>query len=267
MHAHQRDDIVTALRHAAHGLIARRSIDDLDHTVTQIVVAAVQTVPGADAGGISLTYGSGRIDSRSPSGDDVLRLDRLQTELHEGPCITAIDQPPENGVVVARDLAADPDASRWPAFAPHAVEYGYRAMMSVELSVKGITRAALNLYSCTPDVFDDSARFLAELFGAQAALLLYGAGHAANLTDALETRDVIGQAKGILMERFGVDEDQAFRMLVSSSQDTNVKLISVARWLVSESRTGTRAEPAERTVGGRTGAPSPAGVAPQNSRR
>ncbi|MET0188792.1 MAG: GAF and ANTAR domain-containing protein [Pseudonocardia sediminis] len=266
MHADQRDDIVSALRHAAHGFIARRSIDDLDHTVTQIVVAAVQTVPGADAGGISLTYKNGRIDSRSPSGDDILHLDQMQTELHEGPCITAIDQPPVNGVVVARDLAAEPDASRWPAFAPYAVEYGYRAMMSAELSVKGITRAALNLYSRTPDVFDDSSRFLAELFGAQAALLLYGAGHAANLTDALETRDVIGQAKGILMERFGVDEDQAFRMLVSSSQDTNVKLISVARWLVTEGRTENGAATVEATLGMRAGSRAAQRSSPQDSR-
>jgi hypothetical protein len=80
------------------------------------------------------------------------------------------------------------------------------------------------------------------LFGVQAGLLLYGATHAAQMSRALDTRDVIGQAKGILMERFGVEGDQAFQMLVRSSQDTNIKLADVARWLTtSASRQQARA--------------------------
>jgi AmiR/NasT family two-component response regulator len=65
-------------------------------------------------------------------------------------------------------------------------------------------------------------------------MLLHGADHAARLGHALETRDVIGQAKGILMERFTVDDEEAFRLLVTSSQDTNMKLVDVARWLTGE---------------------------------
>jgi hypothetical protein len=81
------------------------------------------------------------------------------------------------------------------------------------------------------NTFDESARTTAGLFGLQAALLLYGANHARHLSQALESRDLIGQAKGILMERFRVNSEQAFRMLVSSSQDTDIKLVEVARWL------------------------------------
>ena len=83
-------------------------------------------------------------------------------------------------------------------------------------------------------MFDSEARLLAGLFGVQAAMLLHGSEQAAHLGRAVDSRDVIGQAKGVLMERFGVDETEAFQMLVESSQSTNLKLIDVARWLLSE---------------------------------
>jgi hypothetical protein len=104
-------------------------------------------------------------------------------------------------------------------------------LLSTQLSTNGGVRAALNLYSRTAHTFDESARTTAGLFGLQAALLLYGANHARQLGQALASRDLIGQAKGILMERFRVNSEQAFRMLVSSSQNTNIKLVDVARWL------------------------------------
>ena len=110
--------------------------------------------------------------------------------------------------------------------------------MSTHLSANGHHHAALNLYSRTPDVFGPSARTVAGLFGAQAALLLYGAEHASEMAQALGTRDLIGQAKGILMERFSFDDDRAFQMLVRSSQDTNLKLVEVARWLTASADRG-----------------------------
>ncbi|RZT87823.1 AmiR/NasT family two-component response regulator [Pseudonocardia sediminis] len=226
-------ELVSALQSAAKSLIERRSIDDMEHALGQIVLAAVETVPGAAAGGISTTT-DGRIESRSPSGDDVLHLDQRQAELHEGPCITASEEPPDDGVVIAEDLSNDPDAARWPRFAPHAVESGYLSMMSTQLSFDGRTRSALNLYSRRAGTFSEAARTLAGLFAAQAGLLLYGAAHAEHLTQAVDNRDVIGQAKGILMERYTVDAEQAFQMLVSSSQATNVRLVNVARWLTTD---------------------------------
>jgi hypothetical protein len=117
--------------------------------------------------------------------------------------------------------------------------------MSVQLSLHGRRRSALNLYSRTPDVFDASAELTAGVFGLQAAALLHGADHAAELGKALDSRDVIGQAKGILMERFTVDDDEAFQLLVSSSQDTNMKLVDVAHWLTGEAR-ARRAEAGPR---------------------
>jgi hypothetical protein len=224
--------LVEALRSAARDLIDRRSFNDLDKTLGKIVGAAVDTVPGADDGSISLIR-SGRIESLHATGDDIRKLDELQNDLEDGPCITAIEEPPERGALLARDLAGD-DAERWPLFAPRVVDVGYRAMACVSLSTDDGTRAALNLYSRAPGSFDSYSCHVAELFALQATGLIFGANRAIQLEHAVETRDVIGQAKGILMERFTLDDASAFDMLVESSQNTNMKLVDVARWLTHQ---------------------------------
>jgi ANTAR domain/GAF domain len=234
------DQIVVALRTAARDLAERQSMRDLEQTLSQIVASAVATIPGVDAGSLSMTD-EGRIDTRHPTSELIGKLDHTQSELGEGPCISAIEDPPESGVVLAQDLAGA-DAERWPNFAPRAVEAGFRALLSTHLATDGNLRAALNLYSATPNAFDDRSRVLAGLFGVQAGLLLYGAHQAHHLRRAIDNRDVIGRAKGILSERFGVDDDDAFRMLVKSSQDTNLKLTAVAQWL-TESAGTTAARP------------------------
>ncbi|WP_328307887.1 GAF and ANTAR domain-containing protein [Actinomycetospora sp. NBC_00405] len=239
MNTGQHDDLVVALRSAARGLAQQRSIRDLEQTLEQIVASAVVTIPGVDAGSISMTE-HGRIETRHPTSDAIAKLDAKQSELYEGPCITAIEDPPESGTVLARDFAGA-DAERWPRFAPLAVEAGYRSLMSTQLSVNGGMRAALNLYSTGPDAFDEDAETLAGLFGIQAAVLLYGANTAVHLQRAVDSRDQIGQAKGLLRERFKVDDEGAFQMLVKSSQDTNLKLTAVAQWLLDNAdNTGAR---------------------------
>jgi hypothetical protein len=225
-------ELIASLRDAARRLTEHRGIRDLDLTLDRLVHSAVEMIPKVEGGGISRTHGAS-VTSGHATCDEIHALDQLQSRLREGPCVTAADAPPASGLVVAQDLAGD-DAGHWPRFAPAAVEAGYRGLMSVALSVQGGTRSALNLYARDPGVFDSSARLTAGLFGLQAAMLLHGADHAAQLGHALETRDVIGQAKGILMERFGVDDQEAFRLLVTSSQDTNMKLVDVARWLTRE---------------------------------
>ena len=228
------DRVLVALRNAARDLAGRRSIRDLEETLRQIVAAAVDAIPGVDAGSISITE-HGRIETRHPTSEAIGKLDHTQSELREGPCITAIDDPPRCGLVVAEDFAGA-DAERWPRFAPHVVEAGYRALMSTQLTSGAGLRAALNLYSATPNAYDENARTMAGMFGIQASLLLYGAETATHLQRAVDSRDLIGQAKGILMERFKVDDEDAFQMLVKSSQDTNMKLTAVAQWLRNQPR-------------------------------
>jgi hypothetical protein len=237
MSAH--DELAASLRAAAERLLEQRSVRDLDETLSQIVSAAVNLVPSADAGGISMVE-DGVVTSRNPTDPGVTELDRLQSELHEGPCISALEDPAEDGVILADDLAAE-DATRWPRFSPAAVASGYRSVLSTQLQAREGGRAALNLYAAGARAFDQDARQTAALFALQATMLLYGSEAVRGLNRAVESRDVIGQAKGILIERHGIDDTKAFQMLVSASQDTNIKLVEVARWLVSD------------TIAGRTG--------------
>jgi hypothetical protein len=232
VHPGQAEQLVGALRKAAQTLLERQSIRDLQQTLSEIVAAAVDTVPGATAGGIYVSE-DGIVDTRNPTSRGISDLDRLQGELNEGPSITAIESPTEDGVVIARDLGTS-DGATWPRFAPAAVAKGYRSMLATQLATTGPMRASLNLYAAEPYVFDGEARLTAGLFGVQAAMLLHGSEQAAHLGRAVDSRDVIGQAKGILMERFVVAETEAFQMLVESSQSTNLKLVDVARWLVGE---------------------------------
>jgi ANTAR domain/GAF domain len=231
METQYNDDLVIALRRASRALVERRSIRDLEETLGLIVSSAVDTIPGVDAGSISITE-HGRIETRHPTNEAIRKLDDRQSELREGPCIQAIEDPPETGIVVADDFAGA-DAQRWPRFAECAIEAGFRALMSTQLSGERGARGALNLYSHAPGAFDEHARTLAGLFSSQAALLLYGSHQAIHLQRAVDSRDLIGQAKGILMERHKIDDEAAFQMLVRSSQETNLKLTKVACWLTS----------------------------------
>jgi hypothetical protein len=226
------DDLVASLRRAADELVGQRALRDLDGTLSRIVEAAVQLVAGADAAGISMTE-KGQVTSRNPTAPGVTKLDQLQSELHEGPCISALDEPAEDGVVRADDLAGE-DGDRWPRFSPQAVRAGYRSMLSTQLAAADDFRVALNLYASRPHAFDDEARRTAAFFGVQAGALLHGSREAGRLERAVRSRDVIGQAKGILIERYGVDDTEAFQMLVRSSQETNLKLVKIAEWLRSE---------------------------------
>lgn len=231
-----RSDMVLALRQASQELINQHAVRDQDALLGQLVAAAVAMVPAAVGGGITRTQ-ERSVRSSHATSPTIRRLDQLQDRLGEGPCIDAADHPPADGTVLVDDLEDldEPEAQRWGRFAPEAVAAGFRAMLSVSLTGQDRgRRSALNLYATTAHAFDPDARVVAGLFASHAGALLYGADQAAHLNAAISSRDVIGQAKGILMERFTVTAEEAFEMLVRSSQDTNIKLVDVARWLISE---------------------------------
>ncbi len=232
---HSDDELVVTLRCAAQDLLDRRSIRYLERTLSEVVAAAVEMVPAATGGGISRTE-AGTVRSSHATDDTIHKLDERQSELNEGPCITAADDPPRHGIVVADDLDGA-DRERWPHFASFAVDLGFRSVLSTHLASRpGGPRSALNLYAAEPHAFDHHARGIAGIFAVQAATLLYGAEEAQLLGRAVDSRDDIGQAKGILMERFAIDDAEAFQMLVTSSQNTNMKLVDVVGWLLGEAR-------------------------------
>lgn len=216
--------LVSALTAAARDLGVRAGSEQ--EALRSIVSAAVATVPGAEHAGVSLLRRDGTIASYTPTSSTVSEVDQLQSTYREGPCVTALW---DEHTVVVDDL--DTETDRWPRFAPEAAARGVASMLSFQLFLREDTLGALNLYSSLRQGFDNESQVLGGLFASHAALMLAGAQESAQLQQALATRDVIGQAKGILMERFGVDDARAFSMLVESSQTTNLKLVEVARWL------------------------------------
>lgn len=213
---------------AAARLVGPRAGSEME-TASLIAVAAVESVPGAEQAGISLLHSDGSITSHPESENAIGEVDQLQATFREGPCVTALwDQ----HTVLVDDLAAE--VERWPRFAPKASAAGIGSMLSFQLYARENTLGALNLYSQEPRSFTADSRTLGELFAVQAAAALGEARHVAQLHQALETRDVIGKATGILMERYSADADRAFSMLVRTSQETNMKLVAVARWLTSK---------------------------------
>jgi transcriptional regulator with GAF, ATPase, and Fis domain len=204
------------------------SVRGVTETMEVLVDAAVEVVDGADHA--SLSHIRGRALVSASSNDEVGSiLDGIQTGADEGPCLDAIRTAE---IMISSDLRSDP---RWPRYGPAAVDAtGVHSSFAHPLRDEKRAFGALNLFANEVDAFsgDPDQEALITILAAHCAPALAAALHHEAMEAALRTRDIIGQAKGMLMARTDVDEDGAFRMLVSASQRMNVKLAEVARRLV-----------------------------------
>jgi GAF domain-containing protein len=198
---------------------------DTEATLQSIVEGAVALVPGTRWAGVSLIQGRA-VEARVPSDPLVAKLDALQSELNEGPSLSALR---EYRTVLIDDMSLE---SRWPTFSQRATELGVRSLLSFQLYTHQRNLGALNVYGDDVGVFSDESIFVGELLAQHASVALFGSEAEEQFDDALSTRDVIGQAKGIIMERFNVDAFAAFELLRRLSQESNTKLMDVARKVV-----------------------------------
>jgi len=204
-----------------------QSQHDIDLMLDELVRAAVALIPGTDKGSISVVTGRSAVTSQSPSGDLPRRVDAVQAELGEGPCLDAVF---DQQTIQVPDMAHE---QRWPRFAAAAAEAGAASMLSFQLYVEKDNLGALNLYSYRPNAFDDESEHVGLMFASHAAVAFADAQKIDQLNHKAATRDLIGQAKGILMERYNISSDRAFAVLVRVSQHNNRKLRDVAEELVS----------------------------------
>jgi len=207
--------------------------DTLDVVLERVVSLAKQTVPAVTAASVTL-HQNGRGRTSNYTDDTALALDHHQYEAERGPCLEAI----ETNSVVSALLAEQHD--RWPGFVEASLACGVQSVLSTPLSVKAEPLGALNLYSNENRLFDDHERSLAAQFAQQAAVVLantlaYTSATRLNdeLRQAVETREVIGQAKGIIMAQRRCTRDEAFDVLRRASQRTNRKLRDIAAELVT----------------------------------
>jgi transcriptional regulator with GAF, ATPase, and Fis domain len=202
--------------------------DDTDAVLADIVQAAVTMIPGVEEGSISVVIARKQVRSHAASGELPKIVDGLQDETGEGPCLDAVF---EQKTVRVPDMAAE---KRWPHFAQRAAQAGALAMLSFQLYVDGDNLGALNLYARTPDAFTDESEQIGLLFASHAAIAYSGVHKQENLQQALDTRDLIGQAKGILMERYKLSGSAAFDLLTRVSNHSNTKLRDVADHLIHQ---------------------------------
>ena len=201
---------------------------DLDATLRRITEAAVAVLPDVEAASITVNHANGPLETIAPTAEKLVELDAAQYQLHEGPCYeTATDEVH----VTAPNLAAD---ERFPRYAKVALAAGIRAQAGVRLFDSSKSQDALNLYSTKVGAFENFDSFAA-LFSHQAAVAIAYAREVHNLGEAVRTRKTIGQAIGIVMERYQLTEERAFAFLTRLSQHRNVKLRLVAQEIIAAS--------------------------------
>ena len=200
---------------------------DLDETLGRITAAAVEVLPDVAYASFTVKHGDGRLETFVPTDDLIVGLDKTQYELQEGPCYAAAV---DTVHVTSPHLGADP---RFPSYGPAAVAAGVHAQAGIRLFDGPASNGALNLYSTREGAFDHLGA-LEQLFTHHSAVALAYARQISELQEAVQTRQLIGQAVGVTMERFGLDEARAFGFLARLSQDNNVKLRVVAQRLLEE---------------------------------
>lgn len=200
--------------------------DEPHAALENIVHAAVELIPGCEAGSISAVVGRQRLESQAPSAELPRVVDALQEEAGEGPCLDAAY---EHVTVRVPDMATE---TRWPRFAARAAAAGAASMLSFQLYVEGDNLGALNLYATTAGAFTEESEHVGLLFASHAAIAYAAVQQMSGLVRKVETRQLIGQAQGILMERHKIDSLQAFEHLVRASQQSNTKLREVADRLI-----------------------------------
>ena len=211
---------------------------DVDDVLGRVTEAAVELIAGADCADVLVVAGRRRFESKAATSSLPERLDAVQIALGEGPCLDAAVR---DVVVRSDDLRTEP---RWPRYARAAVEAGVLSMLSVHLYSDHATLGALNLYSLHAGGFDRDDEATAEMLGTHAALASAAASTHRQLTSALASRDVIGQAKGMLMERFDIDAVRAFELLRRLSQEHNIPVARIAADIVAA---GPEHRPRRRT--------------------
>ncbi|HEX7135554.1 MAG TPA: GAF and ANTAR domain-containing protein [Iamia sp.] len=192
----------------------------------RMTALAVETVDGAEHCGVSVVE-RGEVHTAGASDAVPRQVDQIQYDTGEGPCLDAIH---DHEVFETGDIRAEP---RWPSFVARADrETSVRSILCFRLYADEDTMGVLNLYSGRVDAFDDEDRHVASVFAAHAAVALSNARRVGHLQAALDTRDVIATAKGMLMAGTEISDDEAFDILRRASQRLNVKLRVVAERVV-----------------------------------
>ncbi|QBI56597.1 GAF and ANTAR domain-containing protein [Streptomonospora litoralis] len=204
-------------------LVQKPSVEE---TLEGITASAAREIAGTDFAGVSLLHKGGRFTTEAATAPLVREIDDIQYATRQGPCVDAIW---ERGIFAIDDMAHE---QRWPEFVGKVRGLGVESMVSFQLATPRGTLGGLNLYAKKAGAFDTQSRDMGDVLADHAAIALFSARKVWDLQQGMHTRQRIGEATGILMERFKVDDRQAFMLLSKASQDLNTKLRDLAQELV-----------------------------------
>ncbi len=224
-------DLAMRMAELARAVAGPRSVEDV---LSDVTAAALELVPGADTGGVLLIGKGGRWDSLGGTSDLPHLLDELQMKFNEGPCVEAAL---DDVIVRTDDFRTD---RRFPKYSPAVAELGVLSGVSFKLYTANRTAGALNLFAFKANAFDGESETFGTVLAAHAAAAILASREGEELQSALSTRDRIGQAKGIIMERYNVDDVRAFEMLRKLSQDSNTRLSDIAVRVIETRGDGSR---------------------------
>lgn len=223
------DEFANLLRQTMVDLTERYSHPtELNITLMGVTKAAVQLVPGVECADILMICAPDGFESLAATSPLAQQIDALQREFHEGPCVDAADGQP---LVRCDDLKSD---SRWTKFGGSAAAAGVHSILSFQLYTHNGGRAALNLMGLQRNTFTMEAEAIAGVIATHAATALIAHNKELQFQSALASRDAIGQAKGMIMERFGVGPVRAFELIIQISQNSNLRVVDVAAEIVAQ---------------------------------
>jgi len=197
----------------------------MEHALT----AAVALIPGAEHGAVSLVRARRTLTTTAATSDLARGVDPLQNQVRQGPGLDAAFEHRSSRV---DDLTAE--TTRWPALAARAHQVGVVSVLCLPLFVQGNRLGVLSLLSTAARAFDEEAEHVGLVLAAHTAVAVASAQQVENTARGLAHRDVIGQAKGILMERHHLNAQQAFDVLATFSQETSRKLHQIAAEIALE---------------------------------
>jgi GAF domain-containing protein len=203
--------------------------DGVEETIDAVVQFALQALSCSYAGVALTTKGAQRAEVAAVTDPVVADVYDLQLSSSVGPLVTVLR---ERTTVLIRDTTTD---DRWPAWAAKVAALGVRSVLDVPLLTGSDTTrtvGVLGLYSPVADAFGEDDEAIAHILARHAAVAVASARHDETMTTAVDARKLVGQAMGILMERFDVNSDRAFAILQRYSQDNNIKLRDVAQQLI-----------------------------------
>ena len=193
----------------------------------ELIESGARHVTGCQYAGITLTEKNKAVANVVATHRYPMVLDAIQNRYGEGPCVAAAWR---HHMMHIDDLNVD---QRWPRYQRHALEQTpIRSILSYELFVDGGSMAALNFYADNPHAFTEDSVELGGVFAAHVALAWSMMRRQDQFRSALASRDIIGQAKGVIMERFNLDAVEAFDLLSRLSQQSNTKLLDIAKTLI-----------------------------------